>query len=55
MRAATGVGKMYLAAFDSAGYEHVVFIALREKILKQVAVSFRNVRKSDDYGFFNSG
>ncbi len=48
------MGKTYLAAFDSAGYEHVLFVAHREEILKQAAVSFRNVRKSDDYGFFNS-
>lgn len=55
VQAATGVGKTYLAAFDSAGYERVLFVAHREEILKQAAVSFRNVRKSDNYGFFNSG
>ena len=27
-------------------------MAHREEILKQAAVSFRNVRHSDDYGFF---
>lgn len=54
VQAATGVGKTYLAAFDSAAYEHVLFVAHREEILKQAAVSFRNVRKSEDYGFFNS-
>ncbi len=52
VQAATGVGKTYLAAFDSAKYEHVLFVAHREEILKQAAVSFRNVRQSDDYGFF---
>lgn len=51
--AATGIGKTYLAAFDSADYEHVLFVAHREEILKQAAVSFRNVRKSDNYGFFD--
>lgn len=55
VQAATGVGKTYLAAFDSAGYEHVLFVAHREEILKQAAVAFRNVRKSDDYGFFYGG
>ena len=50
--AATGVGKTYLAAFDSARYTRVLFVAHREEILKQAAVSFRNVRRSDDYGFF---
>lgn len=52
--AATGVGKTYLAAFDSRKYKRVLFVAHREEILKQAAESFRNVRKSDDYGFFNS-
>lgn len=52
VQAATGVGKTYLAAFDSAKYERVLFVAHREEILKQAAVSFKNVRNSDDYGFF---
>ncbi|MCC8026544.1 MAG: DEAD/DEAH box helicase family protein [Clostridium sp.] len=50
--AATGVGKTYLAAFDSAEYEKVLFVAHREEILKQAARSFKNVRRSEDYGFF---
>ena len=49
---ATGVGKTYLAAFDSANYKRVLFVAHREEILKQAAVAFQNVRHSDDYGFF---
>ena len=53
VQAATGVGKTYLAAFDSQGYEKVLFVAHREEILKQAAVSFRNVRGSDEYGFFD--
>ena len=53
VQAATGVGKTYLAAFDSARYERVLFVAHREEILKQAALSFKNVRCSDDYGFFN--
>ena len=53
VQAATGVGKTYLAAFDSAKYERILFVAHREEILKQAAISFRNVRHSDDYGFFN--
>lgn len=51
--AATGIGKTYLAAFDSAKYERVLFGAHREEILKQAAVSFKNVRNSEDYGFFD--
>lgn len=53
VQAATGVGKTYLAAFDSKDYERVLFVAHREEILKQAAVSFQNVRNSDDYGFFH--
>lgn len=53
VQAATGVGKTYLAAFDSKDYERVLFVAHREEILRQAAVSFQNVRNSDDYGFFN--
>ncbi len=52
VHAATGVGKTYLAAFDSAKYEKVLFVAHREEILKQASLSFRNVRGSEDYGFF---
>ena len=50
--AATGVGKTYLAAFDSVNYEKVLFVAHREEILRQAANSFKNVRNSDNYGFF---
>ena len=46
VHAATGVGKTYLAAFDSAKYERVLFVAHREEILKQAATSFKNVRHS---------
>ena len=52
VQAATGVGKTYLAAFDSAKYERVLFVAHREEILKQAARCFKNVRHSGDYGFF---
>ena len=55
VQAATGVGKTYLAAFDSKNYQKVLFVAHREEILKQAAVSFKNVRNSDDYGFFYGG
>ena len=53
VQAATGIGKTYLAAFDSVSYEKILFVAHREEILKQAARSFRNVRHSDDYGFFD--
>lgn len=50
--AATGIGKTYLAAFDSKEYNRVLFVAHREEILDQAARSFKNIRNSDDYGFF---
>ncbi len=53
IQAATGIGKTYLAAFDSKNYKHVLFVAHREEILNQAATSFANVRCSNDYGFFN--
>lgn len=53
VQAATGVGKTYLAAFDSKNYRRVLFVAHREEILRQAAQSFHNVRCNDDYGFFN--
>ena len=53
VQAATGIGKTYLAAFDSAKYQRVLFVAHREEILKQAAASFQNVRHSMDYGFFD--
>ncbi|MDD6135079.1 MAG: DEAD/DEAH box helicase family protein [Selenomonadaceae bacterium] len=52
IHAATGIGKTYLAAFDSKPYAKVLFIAHREEILQQAALAFCNVRGSDDYGFF---
>ena len=50
--AATGIGKTYLAAFDSKDYEKVLFVAHQEEILRQAAESFCNVRASTDFGFF---
>ena len=47
------MGKTYLAAFDSKKFKRVLFVAHREEILKQAAVSFKNVRNSEDYGFFS--
>lgn len=52
--AATGIGKTYLSAFDSAKYNKILFVAHREEIIKQAAQSFKNVRNSDDIGFFYS-
>lgn len=43
--AATGIGKTYLAAFDSREFNKVLFVAHREEILKQAYESFKNIRK----------
>lgn len=49
VQAATGVGKTYLAAFDSKKYDRVLFVAHREEILKQAAESFKpHMRKWAD-------
>lgn len=50
--AATGIGKTYLAAFDSRSYNRVLFVAHREEILNQAAVSFKNVRPDKSIGLF---
>lgn len=51
--AATGVGKTYLAAFDSIDYDKILFVAHREEILKQAAASFKAVKPEIEYSFFN--
>lgn len=53
VQAATGIGKTYLAAFDSREYGSVLYVAHRREILDQAAQTFRNVRESDDIGFFD--
>lgn len=41
---ATGLGKTFLAAFDSASAKRILFIAHREEILTQAIAAFRAVR-----------
>ena len=53
--AATGVGKTYLAAFDSQGYKPVLFVAHREEILRQAEEAFRNVRPDAAIGYYSGG
>lgn len=52
--AATGIGKTYLAAFDSKDYNRILFVAHRAEIINQAAVSFKNVRPDKSIGFFYS-
>ncbi|HHV94327.1 MAG TPA: DEAD/DEAH box helicase family protein [Firmicutes bacterium] len=53
--AATGVGKTYLAAFDSRTYERVLFVAHREETLRQAEDAFRNVRPTASIGYYSGG
>jgi superfamily II DNA or RNA helicase/HKD family nuclease len=53
---ATGLGKTYLAAFDSAamGAKRVLFVAHREEILLQAESSFQRVRPGARVGRYNA-
>ncbi|WP_404814403.1 DEAD/DEAH box helicase family protein [Clostridium algoriphilum] len=51
--AATGIGKTYLAAFDSIGFHKVLFVAHREEILNQAETSFKNIRPNIKTGLFS--
>lgn len=53
--AATGIGKTYLSAFDSKGFNKILFVAHRDEILKQAYDSYKNVRGDKSMGFFMSG
>lgn len=50
--AATGIGKTFLAAFDSLSYEKILFVAHREEILIQAEDTFKKVRPESKTGFF---
>lgn len=50
--ASTGVGKTYLAAFDSKPFEKILFIAHREEIIKQASESFHNINPEKTIGLF---
>ncbi len=47
---ATGLGKTWLSAFDSQGFERVLFVAHREEILEQALSTFRRIRPSATLG-----
>lgn len=50
---ATGLGKTWLAAFDSKPFRRVLFIAHREEILNQAMASFRRIRPEARFGRFD--
>ncbi|MDQ7825420.1 MAG: DEAD/DEAH box helicase family protein [Candidatus Eremiobacteraeota bacterium] len=49
---ATGLGKTYLAAFDSMEFKRVLFVAHREEILHQSQSVFRKMRPGSFLGIF---
>jgi superfamily II DNA or RNA helicase/diadenosine tetraphosphate (Ap4A) HIT family hydrolase/HKD family nuclease len=49
---ATGLGKTWLSAFDSAAFKRVLFVAHREEILAQALETFRRIRPHDVLGRF---
>lgn len=51
--AATGVGKTFLAAFDSKEFNRILFIAHREEILMQAESTFHCVRPDLSTGYFS--
>lgn len=50
--AATGIGKTYLAAFDSQKFNRILFIAHREELLRQAHSTFEKVRPELRLGFY---
>ncbi|MBC3898910.1 NgoFVII family restriction endonuclease [Acetobacterium malicum] len=51
--AATGIGKTFLAAFDSRDYKRILFVAHRDEILSQAAHTFACVRPDLSAGHFD--
>lgn len=50
---ATGLGKTYLAAFDSRPFQRILFVAHRNEILNQASNSFARVRPQAQIGFYH--
>lgn len=50
--AATGLGKTFLAVFDSLAFPRVLFVAHREEIIRQAKTSFEQIRPNTRYGLF---
>ncbi len=49
---ATGLGKTWLAAFDSVDFPRVLFVAHRDEILDQAITTFRRIRPAAALGKF---
>ena len=50
---ATGLGKTWLAAFDSRAFARVLFVAHRDEILTQAMAAFRRIRPEARFGRFD--
>jgi superfamily II DNA or RNA helicase/HKD family nuclease len=50
---ATGLGKTWLSAFDSASFGRVLFVAHREEILRQALATFRRIRPEAHLGLYS--
>ena len=50
---ATGLGKTWLSAFDSASFGRVLFVAHREEILRQALATFRRIRPEARLGLYS--
>lgn len=50
--AATGVGKTFIAAFDSLTFRRILFVAHREEILVQAEKAFKAARPTAKTGFY---
>jgi hypothetical protein len=53
--AATGLGKTFLAAFDAAASDRVLFLAHREELLQQAARAFAALYPGRSHGFVVAG
>lgn len=53
--AATGLGKTYLAAFDAAAFDRVLFIAHRQELLDQACHAFQTLYPQRSCGFVGDG
>ena len=49
---ATGIGKTYIAGFDSLEFDKILFLAHREEILKQANKTFNKIKPNIETGFF---
>jgi len=49
---ATGLGKTWLSAFDSASFDRVLFVAHREEILRQAQSTYRCIRPQAVLGLY---